>query len=141
MTTRRPLLAMLAGMVVSCLLAVAPPVAAQTTAAAAGHATRRPAPSGLLINRPAASVCVGHPFTVGVWFQPSGRGSRAYRIGVSGPRHVRFFYRHGLAPSSHWLFWKVTPGREGLYRTTYFGHWSQPTSWDAYQFVTRAHRC
>ena len=140
-------LVQLAGIVVACLLAAAPLSAARTVRPASTHRTVLASPGGrarthgtLLVNQPAASVCVGHTFTVGVWFQRSG-GSRAYRVAISGPRHVRFFYRHGLAPSSHWQFWKVRVGRRGTYITTYSGHWRHSGSWDTYRAITRARRC
>ena len=158
-------LVQLAGIVVACLLAAAPLSTARTVRPASTHRTvlasdtllasdsvlasdtvlaspggRARTHGTLLVNQPAASVCVGHTFTVGVWFQRSG-GSRAYRVAISGPRHVRFFYRHGLAPSSHWQFWKVRVGRRGTYITTYSGHWRHSGSWDTYRAITRARRC
>ena len=108
-------------------------------AAPAGAQTARP--GVVLVNQPARSVCSGHRFTVGVWYQRKSGGSRAYRVAVSGPRHKRFFYRAGKAPSSHWLFWKVLAGRTGKYRTVYSGHRPGSKKWTTYTAVTRAHRC
>ncbi len=153
MRVRYVRLVLLAGMVAAFLLAAAPLSAARTVRPAGPHRAVLASDTvlasntvlartqgTLLVNQPAASVCVGHTFTVGVWFQRSG-GSRAYRVAISGPRHVRFFYRHGLAPSSHWQFWKVRAGRRGTYITTYSGHWRHTGSWDTYRAITRARRC
>ncbi len=147
MKARYVRLVLLAGMVAAFLLAAAPLSAARTVRPAGPHRAVLASDTvlartqgTLLVNQPAASVCVGHTFTVGVWFQRSG-GSRAYRVAISGPRHVRFFYRHGLAPSSHWQFWKVRAGRRGTYITTYSGHWRHTGSWDTYRAITRARRC
>jgi hypothetical protein len=108
-------------------------------AASAGTQTARP--GVVLVNQPARSVCSGHRFTVGVWYQRKSGGSRAYRIAVSGPMHKRFFYRAGKAPSSHWRFWKVLAGRAGRYRTAYSGHRPGSKKWTRYVATTRAHRC
>ena len=99
------------------------------------------APGVVLINQPARSVCAGHKFRVGVWFQQFSGGSRAYRIAISGPRHRRFFYRHGLAPASRWRFWRVTAGRAGQYRVRYSGHRPGSARWTTYLAITRARRC
>jgi hypothetical protein len=122
------------------LLAVAPPGAAAATDQALPGA-RTSAPRLVLVNQPASSICVGRTFTVGVWFQQISGGSRAYRIAVSGPRHRRFFYRRGVAPSAHWRFWKITAGRAGKYLTTYFVHPPNSSSWRAYRATTLARRC
>jgi hypothetical protein len=147
MKARYVRLVLLAGMVAAFLLAAAPLSAARTVrpdgprrAVLASAAVLSRTQGTLLVNQPATSVCVGHTFTVGVWFQRSG-GSRAYRVAISGPRHVRFFYRHGLAPSAHWQFWKIRAGRRGTYITTYSGHWRHTGSWDTYRAITRARRC
>ncbi len=110
-------------------------------AAPASVEARMPAPAVVLINRPATSVCSGHRFTVGVWYQRISGGSRAYRVAVSGPRHRRFFYRAGKAPSAHWRFWKVLAGRAGKYRTVYSGHRQGSKMWTRFTAITRAHRC
>lgn len=110
-------------------------------AGAAPAAAQTARPGVVLVNQPAPSVCSGHRFTVGVWYQRKSGGSRAYRVAVSGPRHNRFFYRAGNAPSSHWLFWKVLAGRAGRYRTVYSGHRPGSKKWTRYTAVTRAHRC
>jgi len=99
------------------------------------------APAVVLVNQPARTICSGHKFTVGVWYQRISGGSRAYRIAVSGPRHVRFFRRHGLAPASRWRFWKVLAGRAGKYHISYFGHRPGSAAWTAYRAVTVARRC
>ena len=99
------------------------------------------APGVVLVNRPASSVCVGHTFTVGVWFQQASGGSRAYRIAISGPRHRRFFYRYGRAPLRHWRFWKVRAGRMGKYRIIYSGHRPGSATWTRFGVTTRARRC
>jgi len=57
--------------------------------AGAAPASMPAAPAVVLINQPATSVCSGHRFTVGVWYQRISGGSRAYRVAVSGPRHRR----------------------------------------------------
>jgi hypothetical protein len=108
-------------------------------AAPTGAQTARP--GVVLVNQPARSVCSGHRLTVGVWYQRKSGGSRAYRVAVSGPRHKRFFYRAGKAPSSHWRFWKVLAGRAGKYRTAYSGHRPGSKKWTTYVAITRAHRC
>ena len=99
------------------------------------------APHVVLINQPAPSVCTGHKFTVGVWFQQSSGGSRAYRIAIWGPAHRRFFYRAGKAPSSHWRFWHVLAGRSGRYKTVYSAHRPGSRKWTRSVAFTRAHRC
>jgi hypothetical protein len=99
------------------------------------------APAVVLINQPASSVCVGRAFTVGVWFQQFSGGSRAFRVAIYGPRHTRFFYRHGLAPSTGWKFWQIRTGRRGKYRTVYFGHRPGSAKWTSYEAITRARRC
>jgi len=109
--------------------------------AGAAPASMPAAPAVVLINQPATSVCSGHRFTVGVWYQRISGGSRAYRVAVSGPRHRRFFYRSGKAPSAHWRFWKVLAGRSGKYRTVYSGHRRGSTRWTTFTAITRAHRC
>ena len=106
-------------------------------AAAAGGA----APSVVLVNQPAASVCVGRKFTVGVWYQQISGGSRAYRVAVYGPAGKRLLYKHGRASSAHWRFWKVRAARPGKYHTVYSGHWKRPTVWSHDKVTTRARRC
>ncbi|HEX6931351.1 MAG TPA: hypothetical protein VF162_04340 [Streptosporangiaceae bacterium] len=124
------------------ILAVAAVIAAPASlAGAAQERGQAAAPGVVLINLPAPSVCSEHRFTVGVWYQKSSGGSRAYRVAVSGPAHKRFFYRAGKAPSSHWLFWKVLAGRAGTYRTAYSSHRPGSKKWTTYVAMTRAHRC
>ena len=55
-------------------------------------------------------------------------GSRDYRVAVRGPRHIRFFYRHGQAPASGWRRWKIRAGRTGEYRTV-DGHRPGSAAW------------
>jgi hypothetical protein len=114
---------------------------AVAAAAAGQHSSAPAAPGVVLINRPARSICVGHTFTVGVWFQQASGGSRAYRVAISGPRHRRFFYRYGRAPLNHWRFWKVLAGRIGIYRIIYSGHRPGSTTWSRFLVTTRARRC
>ena len=80
---------------------------------AAAARTAAAAPAVVLVNQPAAVICSGHKFTVGVWYQSLSGGSRAYRIAVYGPRGTRFFYRHGIAPVARWRFWRVLAGPAG----------------------------
>jgi hypothetical protein len=130
---------LVAGIAASALL-VAP--AGLAAAAPGGDAARQArAPEVVLINQPVRTVCTGHTFKVGVWFQRISGGSRAYRIAVSGPRHRRFFYRAGKAPSSHWLFWRVLAGRSGMYRTVYSSHRPGSKKWSRFAARTRARRC
>jgi hypothetical protein len=98
------------------------------------------APATVLVNQPAAAVCVGKTFKVGVWYQQSG-GSRAYRVAVYNPRGVRVFYRHGSAPTAHWSFWRVRAKLAGTYLTTYSGHWKKATVWTKFRVRTRARHC
>ena len=98
-------------------------------------------PSVVLVSQPPASVCAGHRFRVGVWYQRISGGSRAYRVAVSGPRHRRFFYRHGRAPSARWRFWRVLAGRAGRYVTRYYTHRPGSTLWTVYRAITIANRC
>jgi hypothetical protein len=113
--------------------------------AAADAAVTRPerssAPAVVLISQPPRSVCVGHKFTIGVWFQRISGGSSRYRVAVTGPRHRRFFYRAGKAPSGHWRNWHVLAGRRGKYVTVYSGHRPGSTTWTRYRATTWAHRC
>lgn len=99
------------------------------------------APAVVLINQPANSVCTGHRFKVGVWYQSFSGGSRAYRISIWGPRHIRFFYRHGLASAGHWRFWRIKAGRSGRYRVVYAGHRPGSKRWTRFQIIVRARRC
>jgi len=137
----RPAAAGLAAVAWLALLAIALPGAAGAATEHAPPGVRTSAPQLVLVNQPASSICVGRTFTVGVWFQQISGGSRAYRMAVSGPRHRRFFYRRGVAPSTHWRFWKITAGRAGRYLTTYFVHPPHSSGWKAYRTTTRARRC
>jgi hypothetical protein len=99
------------------------------------------APAVVLVNRPVTSLCSGHSFKVGVWYQSLSGGSRAYRISIWGPRHIRFFYRHGIASAKHWRFWKVKAGRRGRYRVVYSGHRPGSRKWTKFQIIVHAKRC
>lgn len=99
------------------------------------------APAVVLVNQPVQSVCSGHRFTVGVWYQSFSGGSRAYRISIWGPRHIRFFFRHGLASAKHWRFWKVKAGRRGRYRVVYSGHKPGSKKWTKFQIFIHARHC
>jgi hypothetical protein len=137
-------LGLLAAVGACCAVVIAPagPAgAAQASSAAVVAPARASAPAVVLVNAPARSVCAGHKFKVGVWFQRISGGSRAYRISVSGPRHRRFFYRAGQAPSAGWRFWKVLAGRAGKYRTVYSGHRPGSTKWTKFVARTRARHC
>ena len=126
-------------LLVRALVLAAAPLAAAAPADAAAVAGA--APQVVLVNQPAASVCVGRRFTVGVWYQQLSGGSRAYRVAVYGPAGHRLLYRHGRASSAHWRFWKVRAVRPGKYHTVYSGHWKHPTVWSHYKVTTRARRC
>ncbi len=115
--------------------------AGQAAAQARWAAVASDSPAVVLVNQPARSICAGHKFTVGVWFQQISGGSRAYRIAISGPRHRRFFVRHGRAPAARWRFWRVLAGRAGSYRTTYYGHRPDSHRWTPYRALTIARRC
>jgi hypothetical protein len=137
-------LGLLAAIGACCAVVIAPAGsagAAQARSQATAGPGRVSAPAVVLVNAPARSVCAGHRFKVGVWFQQISGGSRAYRIAVSGPAHRRFFYRAGQAPSAGWRFWKVLAGRAGKYRTVYSTHRPGSTRWTTFLAVTRARRC
>jgi hypothetical protein len=132
-------------MAATVLLAFALPDIAATTAWAGAQRARAiaapAAPAVVLINQPAGSLCSGHRFKVGVWYQSFSGGSRAYRISIWGPRHIRFFYRHGLASAKHWRFWKVKAGRRGRYRIVYAGHRPGSKKWTKFPIIIHARRC
>ena len=125
------------------VVAVLPGISGVATAGTLSPEARSAAaaPAVVLINQPVRSICSGHKFRVGVWFQKDSGGSRAYRVAVSGPRHQRFFYRHGTAPTAGWRFWHVLAGRAGRYVTTYWGHRPGSRKWTSYRAITRAKRC
>jgi hypothetical protein len=100
-----------------------------------------PADAMVLVNQPASSVCVGHTFKVGVWYQHYSGGSRAYRVAVYSPSGKRLLYKHGRASSAHWRYWKVRATRAGKYHTVYSGHWKHPKRWDHYKVTTKARHC
>lgn len=105
-------------------------------------ATATPAaPAVVLVNQPVHSICSGHRFTVGVWYQSFSGGSRAYKVSIWGPRRLRFFFRHGLASAKHWRFWKVKAGRRGRYRVVYSGHRPGSKKWTRFQIIIHARRC
>jgi hypothetical protein len=99
------------------------------------------APDVVLVNQPVHSMCSGQRFTVGVWYQSFSGGSRAYRISIWGPRHTRFFFRHGLASAKRWRFWKVKAGRRGEYRVVYSGHRPGSMKWTNFGVLIHARRC
>jgi len=134
---RVPQFAMLsAAAILAVGVAVAPPSLASSTA---GVGPTKPAV--VLVNQPTKALCAGHKFTVGVWYQKISGGSRAYRISVWGPRHLRFFYRSGMASSAHWQMWKVRAGRHGRYRIVYSGHKPGTAKWSRYRVIVTAKRC
>ena len=118
---------------VAATVMAAPPGLAATSAAVS--------PAVVLVNQPAHRLCTGHEFTVGVWYQKISGGSRAYRISIWGPRHRRFFYRHGEASARNWRMWHVTAGRQGRYRIVYSGHRPGQKKWSRYQVIVHAKRC
>jgi hypothetical protein len=118
-----------------------PDVAGATVFASTGSAVTAPAPAVVLVNQPVSSLCSGHRFKVGVWYQSFSGGSRAYRISIWGPRHIRFFYRHGLASPRHWRFWWVKAGRRGRYRIVYSGHRPGSKKWTKFRIIIHARRC
>ena len=133
------LTAVLSAAVISATILAAPPSAAAPGAVSA--AARAAQAQVVLVNQPASPVCSGHKFTVGVWYQKISGGSRAYRISIWGPRHRRFFYRHGMASASNWRYWHVTAGRKGRYRVVYAGHRPGQKKWSRYVVIVHAHRC
>lgn len=118
-----------------------PDVAATTAWAGPQRAQVAAAPAVVLINQPVSSLCSGQRFKVGVWYQSLSGGSRAYRISIWGPRHIRFFYRHGLASAKHWRFWRVKAGRRGRYRIVYAGHRPGSKKWTRFRIIIHARRC
>jgi hypothetical protein len=117
-------------------------MSAAVVVAPSGAATAAPAASSVvLVNQPVHTLCSGHKFTVGVWYQAFSGGSRAYRISIWGPRRIRFFYRYGLASARHWRFWKVKAGRRGRYRVVYSGHRPRSKKWSRYRIIIHARRC
>jgi hypothetical protein len=131
---RFPKLALLTAAVAGAAILATPVLASPAVAAPA-------APAVVLVNQPLNSVCSGHKFTVGVWYQSLSGGSRAYRISITGPRHRRFFYRHGEASAQNWRYWHVTAGRHGRYRIVYSGHRPGSSKWSRYQVIVHARRC
>jgi hypothetical protein len=115
--------------------------AAVTVLMAVGVAlgTMAPASATVLINQPAARVCIGHRFKVGVWYQQSSGGSRRYRVTVRNPHGTVVLSRHGRAPSAHWLFWHVRASQVGTYHTVY--RTIVGGKWRPYRATTKAHHC
>ncbi len=139
---RVPQLAVLSATILAIGVAAAPYSLAASTASNSSRPAVSPvAPAVVLVNQPVKSLCAGHKFTVGVWYQKLSGGSRAYRISIRGPRHVRFFYRAGMASPAHWQMWKVLAGRHGKYRIVYSGHKPGSTKWSKYTVTVRAKRC
>lgn len=129
------------------IVAMTAPVAlsaAATTASAASaseHAVLAPAsPDVVLVNQPASTVCVGKKFTVGVWYQQSSGGSRAYRIHVYNPNWTLIFYRHGQASPTAWQLWHIRAEQVGKYHTTYTLK-NSSGQWYKYHAVTRSRHC
>lgn len=118
-------------------------VASTATLQVTARATRAAVanPAVVLVNKPVNSLCSGRKFKVGVWYQSFSGGSRAYRVSIWGPRHRRFFFRHGLASPKHWKFWRVLAGRHGRYRVVYAGHKPGATKWTRFTSVVHAKRC
>jgi hypothetical protein len=139
---RVPQLAVLSATILATGIAVAPSSLAASTASVGSEAAVAPvAPAVVLVNQPVKSLCAGHKFSVGVWYQKISGGSRAYRISISGPKHVRFFYQAGMASAAHWQMWKVLAGRHGNYRIVYSGHKPGSTKWSKYTVTVSAKRC
>jgi hypothetical protein len=136
---RIPQLAMLSAIIATIGIVMAPSSLAASTAGLRSQPAA--APTVVLVNQPAKSLCTGNRFDVGVWYQALSGGSRAYRISIWGPRHVRFFYRAGMASAAHWQMWKVLAGRHGQYRIVYSGHMPGSTKWSKYQVLVNAKHC
>jgi hypothetical protein len=133
---------MLSATVAAMGIAVAPSSLAASTASHGSTPAVAPVtPAVVLVNQPVKALCAGHRFTVGVWYQKLSGGSRAYRISVRGPRHVRFFYRTGMASAAHWQMWKVLAGRHGKYRIVYSGHQPGSAKWSKYTVTVSAKHC
>jgi len=139
---RVPQLAMLSATILAMGIAMAPSsLAASTTSVRSEPAVAPVTPAVVLVNQPVKSLCAGHKFTVGVWYQKFSGGSRAYRVSIWGPRHLSFFHRAGMASPAHWQMWKVLAGRHGRYRILYSGHKPGSTKWSKYQVLVSAKRC
>jgi hypothetical protein len=139
---RVPQLAVLSATILAMGIAVAPVSLAASTASVRFEKPAAPvAPAVVLVNQPVKSLCAGHRFSVGVWYQSFSGGSRAYRISIWGPRHVRFFYRAGMASPAHWQMWKVLAGRHGRYRIVYSGHKPGSVKWSKYRVLVNAKHC
>ena len=115
---------------------------AATTSASAPATSAVPVmrPEVVLVNQPASKVCVGHRFTVGVWYQSLSGGSRAYRIAVYSPAGRLVFWTKGKASSTAWRLWHIRAWRTGTFRTAYH---TKNTSgqWIKYVAYTRSHTC
>ncbi len=135
-------LALAATAAIALTAAGAGPFMAGTALAAGGPAVSSPVVANtVLVNQPAARVCTGATFKVGIWYQKFSGGSRAYRVSVYSPRGKRVLYRHGDASAAHWRFWKVRATRAGKYRTVYSGKWAASGGWRHYKVATRARHC
>ena len=133
---------MLSATIAAMGIVVAPSSLAASTASDGSTPAVAPVtPAVVLVNQPVKALCAGHKFTVGVWYQKLSGGSRAYRISIWGPRHVRFFYQAGMASSAHWQMWKVLAGRHGEYRIVYSGHKPGSTKWSKYTVTVSAKHC
>ena len=120
--------------------AMAASAATTSASAPATSAVREMRPEVVLVNQPASTVCVGHKFTVGVWYQSSSGGSRAYRIAVYNPMGRVVFWTKGYASSTAWRLWHIRARRTGTFRTVYH---TKNTSgqWIKYVAYTRSHSC
>ncbi len=97
------------------------------------------ATADVLVSSPRAKVCVGRPFSVGVWYQSYSGGPRGYRIDVYAPGGRKVFHVEGKATSGNWQDWRVPTTRVGRYTTVYHGS-SHNGPW-RYKATTRAVRC
>ena len=77
------------------------------------------ASADVLINQPAAHVCKGEHFEVGVWYQAYSGGSRHYRVRVYDPSGSKIFDEAGRASERKWRIWKIWTAHRGVYRTVY----------------------
>ncbi|MBO0816606.1 MAG: hypothetical protein J2P30_15875, partial [Actinobacteria bacterium] len=105
----------------------------------ASRGTGAPA-AGTLINSPAARVCHGQRFTVGVWAQPgTSRANRPYVVNVYNPDWVQVRHESGHAPTSSWQFWHLRASHLGRYHISY-QTWHDGVRYRS-RFVTSSVRC
>jgi hypothetical protein len=105
-----------------------------------GVLTAPVASADVLVESTASRGCVGHSFPVGVWYQSFSGGSRGYRVSVYAPNENRICFRHGKAPSSHWLIWHIPMRHTGRYITVYRSGPHASTPWRS-RYHTTAERC